>query len=82
VPFSNASGYSNPRVDEILETAAVEPNFEKRKALYFELQKIVYEDIPSIGFVHQDEVNVFNTRLRNHAPTTTDHLAGAWLKQA
>ncbi|MDK3016053.1 ABC transporter substrate-binding protein [Pseudodonghicola flavimaris] len=46
VIWSNTQQYSNPRVDELLEQAAVETDPEKRKALYKEFQQIVVADLP------------------------------------
>ena len=46
VIWSNTQSYSNPRVDELLAKAGIEMNFEKRKALYKEFQKIVVDDVP------------------------------------
>ena len=45
VPFSNGSNYSNPKVDALLEGAAVEIDPAKRKAMFFEFQKIVAQEI-------------------------------------
>ncbi|TAI64489.1 ABC transporter substrate-binding protein [Bradyrhizobium sp. Leo170] len=44
--WSNTQQYSNPKVDELLQAAAVETSPEKRKALYSEFQKIVVKDVP------------------------------------
>ncbi|WP_245999045.1 ABC transporter substrate-binding protein [Paracoccus methylarcula] len=44
--WSNTQGYSNERVDELLNTAATESDPEKRKALYKEFQEIVAEEVP------------------------------------
>ncbi|MCH5377263.1 MAG: ABC transporter substrate-binding protein [Planctomycetes bacterium] len=44
--WSNTQGYSNPKVDEILDMAAKENDPEKRKALYREFQEIVNEEVP------------------------------------
>ncbi|NBR90718.1 MAG: ABC transporter substrate-binding protein, partial [Rhodobacteraceae bacterium] len=46
VIWSNTQNYSNPKVDELLAAAAVEPDMAKRKALYSEFQKIVVDDVP------------------------------------
>ncbi|WP_281350572.1 ABC transporter substrate-binding protein [Pikeienuella piscinae] len=46
VIWSNTQSYSNPKVDEILNAAAVEVDPAKRKALYTEFQRIVAEDMP------------------------------------
>ena len=48
VVWSNTQNYSNPKVDEILQVAAIEIDPEKRKALYFELQQILTEELPVI----------------------------------
>jgi peptide/nickel transport system substrate-binding protein len=44
--WSNTQGYTNPRVDELLEMAAIEQNAERRAALYKEFQQIIAEDVP------------------------------------
>lgn len=44
--WSNASGYSNPEFDAVVDTAAVEPDAEKRKALLACLQVIAQTDVP------------------------------------
>ncbi|MFT5004786.1 MAG: peptide/nickel transport system substrate-binding protein, partial [Paracoccaceae bacterium] len=44
--WSNTQGYSNARVDELLEMAGQESDPEKRKALYSEFQKIVAQEVP------------------------------------
>ena len=46
VIWSNTQQYSNPKVDELLNKAAVELDFAKRKALYDEFQMIVGDDLP------------------------------------
>ncbi|MEO4045088.1 ABC transporter substrate-binding protein [Hoeflea sp. CAU 1731] len=46
VIWSNTQSYSNPKVDELLNAAAVELDVDKRKALYSEFQKIVTDDLP------------------------------------
>jgi peptide/nickel transport system substrate-binding protein len=51
VIWSNTQSYSNPKVDEILNAAAVEPDTAKRKALYDEFQMIIGDDVP-IYFVN------------------------------
>ncbi|MBU2646037.1 ABC transporter substrate-binding protein [bacterium] len=44
--WTNTSGYANPEVDKVLNEAAVEVDFNKRKALYATFQKIVADDLP------------------------------------
>ncbi len=46
--YSKAAGYRNPSADALIEAAWREPNKEKRRKLYYELQEIAYEDVPTI----------------------------------
>ena len=46
--FSNTGGYCNEKVDEILDLASKETDFEKRKGLYAQFQKIITEDLPYV----------------------------------
>ena len=49
--FSELQKYSNPRVDELIEKGIAETDPVKRREIYYELQKIYYEDVPSIVLV-------------------------------
>ena len=51
VIFSNTQGYSNPKVDQLLEQATQQRDLVKRKALYADFQKILAEDVP-VAFTH------------------------------
>jgi peptide/nickel transport system substrate-binding protein len=44
--WSNTQGYSNTRVDELLEAASTENDADKCSALYKEFQEIVAEEVP------------------------------------
>ena len=46
--FSNGSGWSDPKVDDLLAKATVEPNTGKRGGFYAEALKIVADEIPII----------------------------------
>jgi peptide/nickel transport system substrate-binding protein len=46
VLWSNTQNYRNNEVDALLEKAAVETDFEKRKSLYFEFQQIINDELP------------------------------------
>ena len=46
VVWSNMSQYRNPKVDGLLDKAAVEMDVAKRKALYDQFQMIVGDDLP------------------------------------
>ena len=44
--WSNTQGYSNAKVDSILDEASKETDPDKRKRLYAEFQQIVSQDVP------------------------------------
>jgi len=44
VPYTNASGYRNPKVDELFEKAATNPQRAERAKLYKEISAILAED--------------------------------------
>lgn len=76
VIFTNTGGYCNQEVDTILEQAAHETDFEKRKALYARFQKIITDDLPYIytttelpyGVVSKDVIGRPRTVLGTMAP--------------
>ncbi|MBB3660815.1 peptide/nickel transport system substrate-binding protein [Rhizobium sp. BK650] len=66
VPFSNGSAYSNPKVDALLEAAAIEVDPNKRVEQWREIQKILVEDLPAIDIVSQPELTIYNKRIVDH----------------
>jgi peptide/nickel transport system substrate-binding protein len=71
VPFSNASHYLNPALDQVLEAAAVETDAVKRRADFVTLQQTVARDLPDINFLTDYHYALFNRRLLNHTTQAT-----------
>lgn len=46
--WNNFYHYDNPEVDELLEKAREEQDQGKRKDMYFDIQEILYEDVPGV----------------------------------
>ncbi len=62
----NWARYSNPEVDELLDKARAVTDVEERKALYWEIQEIVAEELPWIGYGGADYVlSAHNRSLQN-----------------
>jgi peptide/nickel transport system substrate-binding protein len=61
---ANRGFYSNPRVDALLAQARKEVDQEKRKQFYFEVQRIVAEDLPYINLWYLDNVVAFRPRVQ------------------
>ena len=66
VPFSNGAAYSNPKVDELLEAAAIEVDPAKRVEQWREIQQILVDDVPAIDIVSQPELTIYNKRISDH----------------
>ncbi|THF62119.1 ABC transporter substrate-binding protein [Pseudothauera rhizosphaerae] len=83
VPWTNGSGYSNPRLDAIMEQAAREADETKRKAQIREWQQIVQEDVPLLELVEPQWYTVSTVRFRKLAlqgDGLFSNWADAWLE--
>jgi peptide/nickel transport system substrate-binding protein len=69
VLFSNVSGYSNPEVDRLADTAASEVDRTKRQAAYTEMQKILVEDSPIAWLVEMDFPTIHDKRVKGLVTT-------------
>ena len=83
--WSNTQGYSNARVDELLDMAAQENDEEKRKALYAEFQEIVNEEVP-IYFLNAVPMHTFYSDKVGNPPitgiwSTSSPMDRVWLKE-
>ena len=65
LPFSNGAHYSNPKVDELLEVAAAEPDAVKRKSDYKAFQEIIDAELPVINVVAPFDVIATRKAVRN-----------------
>ena len=64
-PWVNGTRWTSPKVDELLESAAVEPDANKRNALYHEFQKVVVEASPIVWVMELDFTTVYNRKLQD-----------------
>jgi peptide/nickel transport system substrate-binding protein len=78
---TNATGYSNARVDELLGKAAVTPSQEQRAVLYKELQTILAADLPSLVLYDDDPINFASKKLKGLWTTidTREKWEDIWL---
>ncbi len=81
-PFVNASSYNNPEMDQILEAAAVEPDTEKRRALFVKFQEIAMRDLPIFPIALPYNITIASAKLKDFmsgADGIRDTLANGWL---
>lgn len=65
VIWSNTQQYCNPAVDSLLELAGTEMDFERRKGLYAEFQKIVTDELPLYWVNVMPSVNFYANEVGN-----------------
>lgn len=61
--FNNAMNYRNPHLDELLKSAIVETDLEKRRQMYSEAEKIVHNDLPEIFVMDMFYTSIWNKRV-------------------
>jgi peptide/nickel transport system substrate-binding protein len=68
LPFSNVGHYVNPTVDRLFEEASVATDESKRRDLFFEVQRVVHADIPSIEFGANPYITVLTKQVKGYVP--------------
>jgi ABC-type transport system substrate-binding protein len=63
-PGANRAFFKHPRVDELLEKATAESDFEKRKAFYAEAQKLIWDEAPWIFVAEATLVTSWNKSVK------------------
>lgn len=64
VPWSNASNYSNPQMDKVIEALQGEVDPAKRREDFHEFQRIAQRDLPVIPLFEQQNFTVYSKRLQ------------------
>jgi peptide/nickel transport system substrate-binding protein len=80
---NNFSQYSNPQVDQLLNTAARITSQKRRAALYQRVQTIVNEDAPIILLYFPDDVKGLRSNVRGFVDLGDERpqLATVWLSK-
>ena len=82
VAWTNASGYSNPKFDKLIESIQVEPNAKKRTELFHQFQRLAETDLPVIPLFEQANFGVYNKSVHglSKAPDAAlSSLKNVWL---
>jgi peptide/nickel transport system substrate-binding protein len=62
--FNNASGYSNPEVDELFAKGRDAASQEERARNYFKVQEILAGDLPTLTIHQQAEIDAASAKLK------------------
>ena len=61
----NIAHYANPKVDQLIEKAQNESNYQKRVSLYAEAENLIMQDAPVILLSYLAYIRVFQPYVRN-----------------
>lgn len=65
IPFTNGIGYRNPKVDDLLNKAAAEPDREKRAVFYKDVSKVLCDDAALVWLYENGAYSAFNANFGN-----------------
>ncbi len=77
----NFACYSNARVDELIEAGAVEVDPDARRAIYDEMQQLIYDDAAAIFLYVPQEIEASRAEVQNWSPSPDSrvNLHDVWL---
>jgi peptide/nickel transport system substrate-binding protein len=80
---ANYACYSNPRVDELIQAGASEPEPAKRRRIYTEVQRLIREDAPAVFLYVPQEIEAAAVRVHNWQPSPDGriNLHDVWLSE-
>ncbi|MBS0527159.1 MAG: ABC transporter substrate-binding protein [Proteobacteria bacterium] len=77
VPFRNASGFSSPEMDELVEKIKVETEPARRRSLVVDFEKLAALEACNLPLVEVETSTVASIRVQNYA-NTPNTLAASW----
>lgn len=84
VPFSNASGFTNAEMDQLIEVAQVEHDVKKRRAALVRWQQLAAEELPVLDLFETKFFTLASKRVQNHtvsAEGVYSSFAQVWVKK-
>jgi peptide/nickel transport system substrate-binding protein len=75
--FRNATGYSNPKLDDIVAKMTIETDETKRIALAKDFDRLASIEAPILPMVDLEPVTIARADVRNHS-TTADFMGESW----
>jgi peptide/nickel transport system substrate-binding protein len=75
---SNASGFSNPQMDADIKASMAELDPVKQKALWADMQRIYFDQLPVLPLFFRSEAHVIPKWLKGYEPTGTSDYGAMW----
>ncbi len=77
----NYTGFSDPRVDDLIEAIELELDRDRRKALWQELQTIYATELPALPLYFRADAYVLPSWLKGVVPTGHQFPTTMWIEQ-
>ena len=77
----NYPGYKNPEMDKALDAAEREPDTDKRRALFADIQRIHADDLPVLPLFFRVDPFVIPKQLKGVVPTGHLNSSTLWIEQ-
>jgi peptide/nickel transport system substrate-binding protein len=74
-------GYSNPKMEALLDKAALATKFEDRYGTYEDVQRLIYEDVAMLKLYDHYTWQGYSAKLQNYTPWVQVRLWDTWLKK-
>jgi peptide/nickel transport system substrate-binding protein len=80
---ANTTGYSNPKVDELLEQASAIYEVERRRPLYYQADRLITDDVPYVFLNYTAEFAVMGRKVQNWGwiPDLIPRFRDLWLEK-
>jgi peptide/nickel transport system substrate-binding protein len=80
---ANFACYSNPQVDELIEAGATAADPERRRQIYDQVQRLIYEDAPSVFLYVPQEIEAASFKVHDWEPSPDSriNLHDVWLSK-
>ncbi len=72
----NRGYYSNPEFDHLTTLGMNELDLHRRKEIYYQVQRIAYEDLAVIPLWYEDTITVLDKRIKNYVPSLNGDYSG------
>ncbi len=77
----NFTGYSNPKVDKLLDEGNTTKGFDQRKAIYKQVNKMIVDDAPYIYLYNPANIQAYQSYVKGYAARTDQNIdfVNTWL---
>ena len=77
---NNFPGYKNPKMDELIERLEVELDFDERKQIWHEMQRLYATDLPALPLYFQSERHIIPKWLEHVQATGNASTTTLWVE--